>query len=278
MAAKDVRDPDAARSSAVVPAGPGGKDHLLAAHGLEKRFGAKTVLRSVDFSIAAGETVCIVGPNGSGKTTLLRCLNLLVQPTGGSLEFKGNLVGVWTDGRADLKVRPTDYRKHLGMVFQDFALFPHLSALNNVTLGPRYALHASPADARQLGLQQLQRVGLASLANSRPPQLSGGQKQRVAIARALAMQPDLILFDEPTSALDPEMVDEVLELMRKLTADGTTMIVVTHELKFARDVADRVVVMDAGSIIEEGPPEAIFVAPRVARTREVLRIRELTKS
>jgi polar amino acid transport system ATP-binding protein len=244
--------------------------YLLAVEGIAKRFGRTQVLGPVDFAIAKGETVCVIGANGSGKTTLLRCMNLLVQPSGGRIRFKGELVGDWSGERAKLFVKLTDYRKHLGMVFQDFGLFPHLTALGNITLGPRHSLNVPAGTARERGELLLHRVGLDGFAESRPPQLSGGQKQRVAIARALAMEPDLILFDEPTSALDPGMVDEVLTLMKSLALDGTTMIVVTHELSFARDVADRIVVMDNGDIIEEGSPAKIFGSPREERTRQIV--------
>jgi len=242
--------------------------------GLSKRFGGTTVLHAVDFAVSRGETVCILGPNGSGKTTLLRCLNLLVEPTAGRIFFGGRLVGEWSDGSRHLEMSLTKHRARIGMVFQHFELFPHLTALDNITLGPRNVLGVPRAAAEMRGRDLLRRVGLESLAEAKPNRLSGGQKQRIAIARALAMEPALVLFDEPTSALDAGMVDEVLNLMRSLAAEGTTMIVVTHEFSFARDVADRVVVMDAGYVIEEGRPAAVFDDPRTPRTHEILRRRD----
>lgn len=253
---------------------PSPGEPILSIEGLHKRFGQSEVLRSVNFVIGKGETVCILGPNGSGKTTLLRCLNLLVKPTLGRLTFHDRLIGEWTTAGSQLNVKLTEYRKHIGMVFQDFGLFPHLSALGNITLGPRYSLHIDRAAAEERGRRLLRRLGLEEFADARPPRLSGGQKQRVAIARALAMEPDLILFDEPTSALDAGMVDEVLTAMKSLASDGTTMIVVTHEVGFAKDVADRIVVMDEGVIIEEGPAANIFTSPNKERTRQILRKRE----
>jgi polar amino acid transport system ATP-binding protein len=251
----------------------GSTDLLLAVENLHKRFGEVEVLRGVDFWIAPGETVCLLGPNGSGKTTLLRCLNLLVTPSAGRLFFRGRCVGDWTHSPGRLNVDVTEYRRHLGMVFQDFGLFPHLKAIDNVTLGPRRALHIPRREAERRARVLLQRVALENYAAARPNRLSGGQKQRLAIARALAMEPDLILFDEPTSALDAAMVDEVLSTMRSLASEGKTMIVVTHEHDFARDVADRIVVMDGGAIIEEGTPAKLFGSPVHPRTREILRSR-----
>lgn len=248
-------------------------ERVVHVEGLSKRFGGTTVLRGVDFAVSRGETVCILGPNGSGKTTLLRCLNLLVEPTAGRIFFGGHLVGEWADGSRRLKMPLTEHRARIGMVFQHFDLFPHLSALDNITLGPRHVRGFPRPAAEKRGRELLRRVGLESLAEAKPNRLSGGQKQRIAIARALAMGPALVLFDEPTSALDAGMVDEVLNLMKSLAAEGTTMIVVTHEFGFARDVADRVVVMDEGHVIEEGRPAAVFDEPRYARTREILRRR-----
>lgn len=242
---------------------------LLAARGLHKSFASVEVLHGIDFCVAPGEKVCIIGPSGSGKTTLLRCLNLLVEPTRGEQHFKGELVGRWPDGA---RVALGAYRSRISMVFQHFELFPHLTALRNITLGPRHVLHEDKQTAEGRALELLERIGLARFAKAYPRTLSGGQKQRVAIARALAMRPDLILFDEPTSALDAEMVGEVLELMRNLASAGTTMVIVTHELAFARDVADRVVVMEHGAIVEEGPAAAMFGAARSPRTRDILRI------
>ena len=245
---------------------------ILAAEGLYKRFGHVTVLEPVDFSIRKGEKVCVIGPSGSGKTTLLRCLNLLVEPTGGRLYFHNRLVGSWSPNSPKPNVKLSEHRRRIGMVFQHFELFPHLSALDNVALGPRHVLHEPLDVARDRALSLLDRVGLRDFADARPATLSGGQKQRVAIARALAMTPDLILFDEPTSALDAEMVDEVLTLMTRLASDGMTMIIVTHELRFARDVADRVVVMEQGRVLEEGPTETMFGAPSHPRVRRILRL------
>jgi polar amino acid transport system ATP-binding protein len=242
---------------------------LLDARGLHKRFGHSEVLHGVDFSVRRGEKVCIVGPSGSGKTTLLRCLNLLVEPTEGRLVYKGETVGEWPGG---IRVSLSRYRSQIGMVFQHFELFPHLTALQNITLGPRHVLREARDAAEHRAHELLARVGLERFARAYPRMLSGGQKQRVAIARALAMQPDLILFDEPTSALDAEMVDEVLALMRTLARDGMTMVIVTHELSFARDVADQVVVMEAGAIVEQGSAETMFRAARSQRTREILRV------
>jgi polar amino acid transport system ATP-binding protein len=242
---------------------------LLEVRGLHKRFGHSEVLHGVDFSVRRGEKVCIVGPSGSGKTTLLRCLNLLVEPTQGRLYYNGEAIGEWPGG---VRVALGRYRSRLGMVFQHFELFPHLTALQNITLGPRHVLHEEKSAAEKRALELLGRVGLERFAKAHPRTLSGGQKQRVAIARALAMRPDLILFDEPTSALDAEMVDEVLNLMRTLANDGMTMVIVTHELSFARDVADRVVVMEHGAVVEEGPAETMFSAAQSQRTRDILRV------
>lgn len=247
-----------------------GSGDVLRAAGLSKRFAGSVALRDVTFEIARREKVCIVGPSGSGKTTLLRCLNLLIEPDNGSLEFAGDRIAEWDDGRRRMHVDISHYRARLGMVFQHFELFPHLTVLGNITLGPRHVLKVSKAVAEERGMELLGTVGLREQALRRPQTLSGGQKQRVAIVRALAMEPELILFDEPTSALDAEMVGEVLGLMKELALGGMTMVVVTHELGFARDVSDRVVVMEHGVVVEEGPTEAIFDAPRLTRTREIL--------
>ena len=253
--------PDVERGSAAAP--------LLEVQGLYKTFRRSEVLHGVDFSVRRGEKVCVLGPSGSGKTTLLRCLNLLVEPTRGRLLYKGERIGEWPGGT---QISLSKYRSRIGMVFQHFELFPHLTAVQNITLGPRHALHEGKDVAEKRALELLDRVGLGRFAKAYPRTLSGGQKQRVAIARALAMQPDLILFDEPTSALDAEMVDEVLGLMRTLANDGMTMVIVTHELIFARDVADRVVVMEHGGVVEEGPAETMFRAARSQRTRDILRL------
>lgn len=251
------------------PDGAGGTAALLEVRGLHKQFGRSEVLHGVDFRLRRGEKVCIVGPSGSGKTTLLRCLNLLVEPTLGRLFYNGQPVGEWPGG---VRVSVSRYRRRIAMVFQHFELFPHLTALHNITLGPRHVLHEDRNGAEQRARELLARVGLERFANAYPRVLSGGQKQRVAIARALAMQPDLILFDEPTSALDAEMVDEVLGLMRTLARDGMTMVIVTHELSFAREVADHIVVMEGGVIVEEGPAATMFRVPHSQRAREILRI------
>ncbi len=244
-------------------------EEVLAVKGIHKAFGTSLVLENVDFAIRRGETVCILGPSGSGKTTLLRCLNLLIQPSRGQLYFKGNLIGDWPSSSKP-RVNVTRYRSHVSMVFQQFELFPHLTALDNVSLGPRRVLHLTKVEAHERALGLLDRVGLRDFAGARPRTLSGGQQQRVAIARALAMSPDVILFDEPTSALDWEMVGEVLDIMADLALQGMTMVVVTHELDFARECADRVVTMDKGRILEEGPTGPMFESPSNTRTREIL--------
>ena len=242
---------------------------LLVVQGLHKSFASVEVLHGIDFRVDRGDKVCIIGPSGSGKTTLLRCLNLLAEPTRGEQFFRGELVGRWPGGT---RVALGTYRSRISMVFQHFELFPHLTALQNITLGPRHVLHEERQTAERRAFELLDRIGLGGFAKAYPRTLSGGQKQRVAIARALAMQPDLILFDEPTSALDAEMVGEVLELMRDLANAGMTMVIVTHELAFARDVADHVVVLERGAIVEEGPSETMFRAARSPRTRDILRV------
>jgi len=244
-------------------------EQVLAVKGLHKAFGPSVVLDNVDFSIARSETVCVLGPSGSGKTTLLRCLNLLVEPTAGQLFYGGKLLGAWPPPRGQ-RIDLTKYRTRVSMVFQQFELFPHLTAAENVSLGPRRVLHLSKTSAEERALSLLDRVGLKSFASARPRTLSGGQQQRVAIARALAMKPDVVLFDEPTSALDWEMVGEVLDIMADLASQGLTMVVVTHELEFARTCADRVVVMEKGRVIEEGPATKMFEAPNLPRTGEIL--------
>ena len=230
---------------------------------LHKTFGNLEVLKGIDLEIRAGEVVCIIGPSGSGKSTMLRCINRLETPTSGTIIVDGHDI---MDPRTDINA----VRTEAGMVFQQFNLFPHMSVLRNVTLGPVKVRNMPEEDARQLGLELLAKVGLAARAGNYPDQLSGGQKQRVAIARALCMSPELMLFDEPTSALDPEIVGEVLEVMRGLAADGMTMAVVTHEMAFAKSVSDRVVFMDQGVIAEEGAPEKMFSHPDQPRTREFL--------
>ncbi|AMD91932.1 amino acid ABC transporter ATP-binding protein [Desulfomicrobium orale] len=230
---------------------------------LHKTFGNLEVLKGIDLEIRAGEVVCIIGPSGSGKSTMLRCINRLETPTSGTIIVDGHDI---MDPRTDINA----VRTEAGMVFQQFNLFPHMSVLRNVTLGPVKVRNMPEEDARQLGLELLAKVGLAARAGNYPDQLSGGQKQRVAIARALALQPKVILFDEPTSALDPELVGEVLEVMKKLAAEGMTMVVVTHEMGFAREVADRVIFIDAGQIQEENTPAEFFRNPRNPRLRDFL--------
>jgi polar amino acid transport system ATP-binding protein len=235
------------------------------------RFGEATsvALQGLTLQVEQGEIVVVLGPSGSGKTTLLRCLNLLVEPTRGKLLHRGELIGEWPSRRPTIDL--LEYRSRIGMVFQHFELFPHLTALNNIALGPRHILGESRADARTKAQRLLERIGLAHLANAHPHRLSGGQKQRIAIARALAMDPELILFDEPTSALDPEMVGEVLAMMAGLAVAGTTMVIVTHELGFAHEIADHLVVMEAGRVIEQGPAAQLFESPSDPRTRQILR-------
>jgi polar amino acid transport system ATP-binding protein len=231
---------------------------------LHKSFGGNHVLRGIDFTVRQGEVVCVIGPSGSGKSTLLRCVNLLEQPERGQVFVRGEDI---TDRDCHLD----DARKHIGMVFQQFNLFPHLSVLANCTIAQTTVLKRKPAEAEQVARANLDRVGLNDKVNAYPAQLSGGQQQRVAIARALSMDPALMLFDEPTSALDPELVGDVLTVMRKLALDGMTMLVVTHEMAFAREVADRVVFMDGGVIVEQGPPADVIGNPTQERTRTFLK-------
>jgi ABC-type polar amino acid transport system ATPase subunit len=233
---------------------------LLTIENLCKRFGALDVLNWLTFSIAPGEVVAVCGASGSGKSTLLRCINGLETPDSGRLCFRGADVPTTKSGLRKL-------RRHVGMVFQSFNLFPHLTALQNISLGPRKVLGKPSREANDIGRALLERVGLSDKADSFPDFLSGGQQQRVAIARALAMQPSLMLFDEPTSALDPEMVNEVLDVMGKLAEQGMTMIVVSHEMNFAREVADRVAFMYQGAIVETAPPETFFRSPQSAQAQ-----------
>ena len=230
---------------------------------LKKSFGKLEVLKGVDLTIKKGEVVVIIGPSGSGKSTFLRCLNLLEEPTGGNITFEGIPL---MDKKVDIDL----IRQKMGMVFQQFNLFPHLSVLENITIGPRKLKGLSQADAKVVADRLLKRIGLEDKISSYPSKLSGGQKQRIAIARALAMSPDVMLFDEPTSALDPEMVGEVLDVMKKLAEDGMTMVVVTHEMGFAREIADRVLFMDDGLIVEEDTPDEIFNHPKHPRTKDFL--------
>ena len=244
---------------ATAPAG----EYLVRIEGLRKSFGDLEVLRDVNLDVAPGEVVTIIGASGSGKSTLLRCINLLETPDAGHVWFQGS------DLTAD-HVDVNALREDIGMVFQGFNLFAHMSILQNVTLGPVEVLGLSKAEAEQRAMGLLDRVGVASQANKVPAQLSGGQQQRVAIARSLAMHPKAMLFDEPTSALDPEMINEVLDVMVDLARQGMTMIVVTHEMNFARRVADRVVFMADGAIVEEGAPDAFFDHPQSQRARDFL--------
>jgi polar amino acid transport system ATP-binding protein len=238
-------------------------DIAVSVTGLSKSFGPLEVLRGIDFEVKRGEVVCIIGPSGSGKSTLLRCVNLLEEPNGGSVVVDGVEL---TDPDVDIDKA----RTKIGMVFQSFNLFAHLNVLNNLTLAQRKVLGRNQSEANEVALANLERVGLAEKANALPAQLSGGQQQRAAIARALSMDPDVMLFDEPTSALDPELVGDVLNVMRKLAIEGMTMLVVTHEMQFAREVADKVLFMDAGRVVEEGPPEQVIGEPRHERTRTFL--------
>ena len=230
---------------------------------LKKSFGRLEVLKDISVEIAEGEVVCMIGPSGSGKSTFLRCLNRLESITAGEVVVDGHPMN-------DPNTNLNKVRENIGMVFQHFNLFPHLTVRDNITLAPTQLKLMNKAEADQKALELLGRVGLSDKADVYPGQLSGGQKQRVAIARSLAMNPDIMLFDEPTSALDPEMVGEVLEVMKQLAADGMTMVVVTHEMGFAREVADRVIFMDDGYIVEQGTPEEVFGNPKEERTRSFL--------
>ncbi|MBE6007715.1 MAG: amino acid ABC transporter ATP-binding protein [Lachnospiraceae bacterium] len=236
---------------------------LINAEGVEKDFGVVKALDGIDLSIKKGEVVVIIGPSGSGKSTFLRCLNLLELPTGGKILFEGHDL---TDPNVDIN----KHRQKMGMVFQHFNLFPHMTILKNMTIAPMKLKGMSKEDAEALAMGLLKTVGLEDRANAYPSQLSGGQKQRVAIVRALCMQPNVMLFDEPTSALDPEMVGEVLEVMKSLAKEGMTMVVVTHEMGFAKEVASRVIFMADGKIVEEGAPEEIFSDPKNERTKQFL--------
>lgn len=230
---------------------------------LHKKFGKLHVLKGIDIEIQKGEVVVVIGPSGSGKSTFLRCLNLLEMPTDGEIIFEGFSI---TDKKNDIN----KLRQKMGMVFQQFNLFPHMTVLENITLAPMKLKNLSRQDADEVAMKLLNRVGLADKASSYPAQLSGGQKQRIAIARALAMAPDVMLFDEPTSALDPEMVGEVLDVMKELAAEGMTMVVVTHEMGFAKEVGDRLLFMDEGKILEDGKPREVFANPQHPRTKDFL--------
>lgn len=231
---------------------------------LHKHFGKLEVLRGIDLEVEEGEVVCLIGPSGSGKSTFLRCLNYLEEPTEGTIIVDGFVL---TDKKSDIN----KIRENIGMVFQQFNLFPHLSVAENIMLAPMDRKNISRVEARKMAMTLLESVGLSDKIDEYPANLSGGQQQRVAIARALAMNPDIMLFDEPTSALDPEMVGEVLNVMKKLAMEGMTMIVVTHEMGFAREVSDRAIFMDGGIIVEQGSPDEVFGNPQNQRTIDFLR-------
>jgi len=239
------------------------EDVVVEITGLQKSFGPLQVLRGIDLQVRRGEVVCIIGPSGSGKSTLLRCVNLLEEPTAGKVVVSGTEL---TDPDVDIDAA----RRHIGMVFQQFNLFSHLSVLENLTIAQVKVLRRSKAEAERIARENLAKVGLEAKESAMPAQLSGGQQQRVAIARALSMNPELMLFDEPTSALDPELVGDVLSVMRQLADDGMTMLVVTHEMQFAREVADRVLFMDGGYVVEEGPAAQVIGNPQHERTRTFL--------
>ncbi len=236
---------------------------VLEIRDLKKQFGDHEVLMGISLKVSKGEVVSVIGSSGSGKSTMLRCINLLETPTSGEILYNGRNI-------MSREVNIQKYRAEVGMVFQQFNLFNNMTALKNCTIGQMKVLHRSREEAERIAMDFLDKVGMSQYVNAKPRQLSGGQKQRVAIARTLSMSPEVILFDEPTSALDPEMVGEVLTVMRRLAGSGLTMIVVTHEMSFAREVSNRVIFMDSGVICEEGKPEDIFSAPREARTREFL--------
>ena len=238
-------------------------EKILEIRHLSKAFGSHQVLCDIDFTVEKGDVISIIGASGSGKSAFLRCLNLLEQPTGGSIYFEGADL---TDTKVDLNL----HRQKMGMVFQQFNLFPHMSILENLTCAPVLLKKATPEQAKAKAMELLARVGLADRADSYPNQISGGQKQRVAIVRALCMEPDVMLFDEPTSALDPEMVGEVLDVMKELAKEGMTMVVVTHEMGFAREVSNRVIFLDDGVIAEEGTPQQIFENPQCERLQSFL--------
>ena len=238
-------------------------DNILEIRHLSKSFGTHEVLRDIDFDVKKGDVISIIGASGSGKSTLLRCINLLETPTSGDILYHGENV----TGKS---VNAAKYRSHVGMVFQSFNLFNNMTVLKNCMVGQMKVLGRSKAEAQEQAMRYLEKVGMAPYVNAKPRQLSGGQKQRVAIARALCMNPEIMLFDEPTSALDPEIVKEVLDVMQRLANEGMTMVVVTHEMQFAREVSDRVVFMDQGVILEEASPEQIFTQPQMPRTREFL--------
>ena len=236
---------------------------MIKIQNLHKSYDKLEILKGVNVSVDRGEVVVVIGPSGSGKSTLLRCINLLETPTRGDIRFEDQCI---TDKSHNINKT----REKMGMVFQSFNLFPHMTVLQNITLAPIKVKHVPEAEANKLAMELLGKVGLADKAKAFPRQLSGGQKQRIAIARALAMQPHVMLFDEPTSALDPEMVGEVLEVMKSLAAEGMTMVIVTHEMNFAREVGGRILFMDGGNIVEEGSPDQLFNHPKHARTQDFL--------
>ena len=246
---------------------------MVLARGVRKSFGAFEALRGIDLEVGAGQVMCLVGPSGSGKSTFLRCINHLEKIDAGILAVEGELVGYRRGGDRLYELKDREVcakRAEIGMVFQRFNLFPHMTAVQNVCLGPVTVKGEDKAEVHDRAVKLLERVGLADKMENYPAQLSGGQQQRVAIARALAMQPKLMLFDEPTSALDPELVGEVLDVMKGLAREGMTMVVVTHEMGFAREVADSVVFMDAGAVVESGPPEELLANPQHERTKAFL--------
>ena len=246
---------------------------MVHAKAVHKRFGRLHVLKGIDLVVPPGDVACLIGPSGSGKTTLLRCINHLEQISGGRLYVDGVLMGYRERGDKLHEIHPREaakQRRDIGMVFQHFNLFPHMTALENIVEAPTRVKRLSKAEAADTGRQLLGRVGLADKADSYPAQLSGGQQQRVAIARALAMNPKLMLFDEPTSALDPELIGEVLDVMQQLAKDGMTMVVVTHEMGFAREVGDQLVFMDGGVVVESGHPRDVLANPRHERTKAFL--------
>lgn len=236
---------------------------MIKVEGLYKSFGELEVLKGIDCEVKEKEIICVIGPSGSGKSTFLRCINLLEDITEGAVYIDGVKVN---EEKTDIN----EIRKEVGMVFQQFNLFPHMNVLNNITISPRKIRKMNPKDAKELAHQLLEKVGLGDKATAFPEQLSGGQMQRVAIARALAMKPRIMLFDEPTSALDPEMVNEVLDVMKQLAYEGMTMVVVTHEMGFAREMGDRVLFLDEGALVEEGTPDQVFYQPKSERTKAFL--------
>ena len=246
------------------------KELLLSVQGLKKNFGEREILKGIDFDVHKGDVVCVIGPSGSGKSTLIRCVNYLEQPTDGVIGYRGENV------LECFKNLPL-YRTKVGMVFQQFNLFNNMTVLENCVVGQVKVLGKKSEEAKAIAMKYLEHVGMASYINAKPHQLSGGQKQRVAIARALALEPEVLLMDEPTSALDPEMVGEVLAVMRELAEEGLTMVIVTHEMAFARDVSSRVIFIDQGVIAEDASPDVIFTAPQHQRTKDFLSRFSLTR-